>query len=256
MPSVPPVRSVLLWTCLTVAWAGGWASLLAPAHGQSYDPSWYNPDAPHVKIAVVDDGVYRVTGDDLRPALPENTTLDDIAPGTLRLLENGSEVPIQVTGAEDGSFDPDDAIQFVGARNRGDDEQWAYDEPSDQSSDDHSLYADTTYYWLTWGGAEGDRYTTPSPSETAPTAALRDTVHLEEENTYYFGRSFESDDPYYTRSEGYYWREFSHTSPDTLSATYTLPVERRTPTDDALNLSVRLGTQSNSCHRVEIDARL
>ncbi|MFP4227850.1 MAG: C25 family cysteine peptidase [Salinivenus sp.] len=252
MPPVPSVRSLLLWTCLIVVCAGG----CAPAHGQSYDPSWYDPEAPHVKIAVVEDGVYRVTGADLSSALPPNTTLDDIAPGTLRLLENGSEVPIQVTGVEDGSFDSDAAIQFVGTRNRGTDEDWAYDEPSDQSSDDHSLYSDTTYYWLTWGGAEGERYSTPSPAEDAPTTALRDTVHLEEENTYYFGRSFESDDPYYTRSEGYYWREFSHTSPDTISATYTLPVARRTPTSDTLNLSVRLGTQSNSCHRVEVEARL
>jgi hypothetical protein len=81
-------------------------------------------------------------------------------------------------------------------------------------------------------------------------------VHLEQDNTYYFGRSFESDDAYYTRSEGYYWRGFSHTSPDTISATYTLPVARRTNSSDNLNLSVRLGTQSNSCHRVRVEARL
>ena len=249
MSSASVARYVLLWAVLATLFA-------RPAPGQSYDASWYDPDAPHVKIAVVEDGVYHVTGADLRPALPPNTALGDISPRSLRLLENGSEIPIRVTGTEDGAFDANDALRFVGQRNRGDDEEWAYEEPSDQSSDYHSLYADTTYYWLTWGGPDGERYETPSVPSQSPTTAVRDTVHLEEENTYYFGRSFESDDAYYTRSEGYYWRSFSHTSPDTISATYTLPVARRTPTSDPLNLSVRLGTQSNSCHRVQIEAAL
>ena len=248
MPSVNAIRPLLLWACLVL--------LVRPAAGQSYDASWYDPDAPHVKIQVVEDGVYRVTGEELSPALPPNTTLDDIAPGTLRLLENGSEIPMHVTGASDGTFDADDALRFVGQRNRGTDEGWAYEEPSDQSSAYRSLYADTTTYWLTWGGAEGMRYDTPSPPSQPSTTALRDTVHREQDNTYYFGRSFESDNAYYTRSEGYYWREFSHTSPDTISATYSLPVARHTDSSDDLNLSVRLGTQSNSCHRVRVEARL
>ncbi len=249
MPSVTIIRPLLLWACLA-------ALLVPPALGQSYDASWYDPEAPHVKIQVVEDGVYRVTGEELSPALPPNTTLDDLAPGTLRLLENGSEIPIHVTGGADGTFDADDAIEFVGQRNRGTDERWAYEEPSDQSSAYRSLYADTTTYWLTWGGAEGERYSPPSPASQSPTTALRDTVHLEQDNTYYFGRSFESSDAYYTRSEDYYWREFSHTNPDTISATYTLPVARRTDSADDLHVSVRLGTQSNSCHRVRVEARL
>jgi len=232
------------------------ASLQPAAAQTAYDASWYNPDAPYVKIAVVEDGVYRVSGSDLEAALPPNATLDDLTPATLRLFENGTEIPLHVEAGGDGSFEPADAFEFVGQRNRGTDELWAYEESGDQSSDFYSLYADTTYYWLTWGDADGKRYTSPAASPTAPTSTLRDTVRVEQDNTYYYGRSFESGDSFYTRSEGYYWREFSLTSPGSQSATYTLPTARRTASADTLELTVRLDASTSSCHRVQVEAEL
>ncbi|WP_162713349.1 hypothetical protein [Salinibacter ruber] len=113
---------------ITLWWAVvGGLLLLAPvgAVGQvsnSFDPGWYDPGAPHLQIGVTTDGVYRVPAGALEGALPDGTTLADISPGTIRLLENGEEVPIQVEGAADGTFDPSDTITFVGHRNRGTDE--------------------------------------------------------------------------------------------------------------------------------------
>ena len=239
-----------------------YSTILAPglARAQvssSYDASWYDADAPHVRIAVVEDGVYRVTGAALQSALPAGTTLGEIPDSTLRLYENGQEIPLHVSGPRDGTFGTSDAIHFVGHRNRGTDELWAYETPSDQSSPYRSLYTDTTHYWLTWGGeTTGQRYTSPSFASTTPTASLRDTVHVEEDNRYYYGRPYESGDAFYTESEGYYWRRFSHNNTGTIQDTYTLPVSRRTNTSDQLNLSVRLDAETNSCHRVRVEAEL
>jgi len=241
----------------------------AAQSGSNYDPSWYDADAPYVQINVTRDGVYRVSASALQDALPDGSTLSDIARETIRLYENGTEIPIQVTGSPEGSLTPSDRITFVGHRNRGGDEHWAYDYSRDydqraQSSTYYSLYSDTTTYWMTWGGREGTRYRQRSSSSPpSPTDVLRDTVHAEQDNVYYFGRPDENGNSLYTFSEGYFWRRFSHSSTSPISFTHTLAVDRRADTETDLNLSIRLtgATSANdvsgaSCHRVEVEARL
>ena len=234
--------------------------VLVPPSAQAqadFDPSWYDPEAPHLQIGVTSDGVYRVSASSLQDALPDGTALSDIPPETIRLLENGEEIPIQVGGTEDGSLDPSDTITFVGQRNRGTDELWAYNgDASAQSSTYRSLYSDTTYYWMTWGGTDGFRYERTSTSATATTAALRDTVRIEQDQHYYFGRPGSTGDPLYTDAEGYYWRQFRHNDTTSLSATYTLPVGRRADTDTSLDLTLRFDAATISCHRVEIEGEL
>ncbi|HKL88273.1 MAG TPA: C25 family cysteine peptidase, partial [Salinibacter sp.] len=243
---------VLVWWVLVAPLA------LQAQSGDGYDASWYDPDRPHLQIDVTEDGVYRVAASALRSALPDGTTLSDISPGTIRLFENGEEIPIQVNGASDGTLDASDTITFVGHRNRGSDEEWAYNyDQSAQSSTYYSLYSDTTTYWMTWGGTNGLRYEESSlSSSAAPTSTLRDTVHVEQDNRYYFGRPGDNGDPIYTRSEGYYWERFSHNDTTPISFEAPLPVGRRTATSTDLDLTVRLDAATNSCHRVEVAAEL
>lgn len=231
----------------------GWAQV-----GGNYDASWYDSEAPYVRIGVTEDGVYRVGAEAVSSALPEGTDLLGIDPATIRLIENGTEIPIEVTGAQDGTLDAEDAITFVGRRNRGTDEVWAYNGNADaQSSAYRSLYSDTTYYWMTWGADPGRRYqeSTPPPSDVT-VRTLRDTAHVEEENFYYFGRSRDSGHPFYTQSEGYYWTRFRHSNTSSIARTYSLPLGRRTDSQTDLTLTLRLDAATNSCHRVEIEAEL
>ena len=247
-----------LWIALLVGLSACGAGR---AHAQvipDYDPSWYDGDAPHVRIAVVEDGVYRVEAQDLTGALPEGTSLASIAPETLRLIENGTEVPLHLTGTGDGQLDPSDALTFVGARNRGTNELWAYDgDAAAQSSPTRSLYTDTTYYWLTWGGAAGRRYDTPpADPDGSPRSSVADAVHDERDRLYYFGRPFENNNAFYTESEGYYWAEFRHNDTDSIRFTHRLPVGRRVPSDAELSLRIRFDAQTASCHRVDVAAEL
>jgi hypothetical protein len=80
------------------------------------------------------EGWYRVTQPELVAAGPN--------PGAdsrfLQLYVDGREIPIRVTGQEDGRFDPADAVEFYGV---GLDESWT----------------DTRVYWLVVGARAGAR---------------------------------------------------------------------------------------------------
>lgn len=80
------------------------------------EPSVMEP----LKILVRGDGLYRVTRADLLAAGVDPTGVD---PATFVLTNRGVEVPIEVTGAADGSFDASDAIRFYG-RAVGGEETW------------------------------------------------------------------------------------------------------------------------------------
>ncbi|WP_028567223.1 C25 family cysteine peptidase [Salisaeta longa] len=253
------LRARCLLFCLVFGLA---TCALAPfhtAHAQRVDAAaWYNPEAPHLRIAVVADGVYRLSAQALSGALPSGTRLSDIAPESLRLLVHGREVPLHLTGTTDGRVDPSDRLTFIGHRNRGTDEGWAYPDPQGQSSTYYSLYTDTTYYWLTWGGAPGRRYTSPpSPVAQPPQTTIRDTVHAEQDTRYYYGRSNESGNPFYTTSEGYFWRRFTHNTTGSIPFDLSLPTQRRVASaSETLQLTVRLDAASSSCHQVALKADL
>ena len=195
----------------------------------------------------MEDAVYAVA----RSALEAAGLPADADPETFRLIENGVEIPIAV--------DDSDQIRFIGQRNRGTDELWAYNgDVSAQSSDQRSLFTDTTYYWLTWGGANGQRYQPGTPPSSPTTrSTVRDRVHLEEDRRFYLGRPFESENPLYLSGEGYYWREFRHSTTDRQEFDTTLPVGRRLSSSaESLELRVQLNSSSASCHRVELFAEI
>lgn len=247
----------VLSTIVGLLAVGGAQTLKAQHGGLDYDTSWYEPGMPYIQIDVAEDGVYQITGSDIAEALPDGQTLDSIDPSTIQLFEHGTEVPIDLSAEE--TLTDDDALTFVGLRNRGDDELWAYNDNANwQSSDHRSLYTDTTTYWLTWGQTtEGMRYEASSHEPTSPTSTVRDTAWAEHDTRYYFGRSGENFTPIYSSSEGYYWHRFSHSGTAERIFEYTLPVSRRdAAASTPLTLTVRLDAETSTCHRVEATARL
>ena len=242
MLRLPP--SIRRSPCVAALWGWlvtAWMVLPVSALGQSaYDASWYDPAAPHVKIAVVEDGVYRVSADELASAgVP--TSAD---PATFRLLKNGREVPVDTDGGD---------LVFVGERNRGVQEAWAYGgDASAQSSTYYSLFSDTTFYWLTWGGTAGLRYQPAAPGGGTTTSVIRDTLRREQDNTYFYGQA--SGDPRYTLGEGYYWTRFSiNTAGNDIERTFTLDLDRfAAASGEDVTVRVRLMGTSGSDHRVRL----
>lgn len=221
--------------------------------GIGFDAVWMRPVA-HAKIGVVADGVYRVTGADLAAA---GFPIATVPAERLELLENGRAVPLLRLGGSGGTLAPTDTLVFVGRRNRGTSEGWAYNTPSAPSSLFHSLYSDTTVYWLRDGGATGRRYAALPPAGAgAPLRVQRDTVHIEPNLVAYAGDSFDSGHPWYTRGEGWYAAQLPlGASNASTSTTLTLSFPAATRTD-SVTIEVKLNGGSASGHQATLTAVL
>ncbi|MEO1629694.1 MAG: C25 family cysteine peptidase, partial [Bacteroidota bacterium] len=244
------------------------APTAAQTQADGYDPSWYVAGQPHVKLSVVEDGLYRVTGAELAAAGASGIDL-----ATLALIENGRRIPVHLDGNTTGPMQAADALVFVGRQNRGDDELWAYNDgtaptqsdPALQSSDHFSLFTDTTSYWLTWNGAPSPRYETLGAEAFAEGALTRniqrDTVLAEVDgNNYYPGdpAQFRAGHPFYTRGEGYYWRRLRHFESGgeivfepTVAASF---IDRTSP--DPLLVRAKFNGASGAQHDVRLDVEV
>jgi hypothetical protein len=96
-----------------------------------------NPPASQLsyKITVDQDGIYKLTYDDL---LDAGVDVDTVDPRTFKLYNQGHEIAIYVVGESDGVFNTDDYILFYGQKM-------------------NTKYTDTNVYWLTTGGSNGSR---------------------------------------------------------------------------------------------------
>jgi len=164
------------------------------------------------KLAVQQDGLYRVSYDNLLSAGIPASELDSLDPRSLRLLNQGSQVAIQVIGEEDGIFTAGEYLLFYGEKV-------------------DSKYTDSNIYWLGWGGELGLRMAEVdgTPGGTASQAgSYLTTLHIEQNIDYYNERPSGSDrDHWYWSlvyaSSGPAYLDFSfdlqHLETGTLTAT-------------------------------------
>ncbi len=92
-------------------------------------------DQPFYKIMLEQEGMYRITYDELQTA---GAPVGIIDPATFQLFNQGEEISIQVSGQDDGNFDPEDEVVFFGQQLQ-------------------SKYSKVNVYWLTWGEEPGLR---------------------------------------------------------------------------------------------------
>ena len=95
---------------------------------------WLLAGQPGVKIGIERAGWYRVS----QPALVAAGLDPSVHPRALRLVVNGVEHALHVTGSVDGRFDPEDAIEFYG-------------------DGVDTAYTGTRVYWLVAGAQAGRR---------------------------------------------------------------------------------------------------
>jgi len=167
-----PIEELLQATVLNYDVAENWKSLpLTPVTRLgTTDLSGSSPATrPNsYKLMVDADGLYRLTFRELQTA---GIPVDDLDPQTLQILENDQEIAIQVFGESDGSFDPEDSIQFYGRR------------PADR-------YNRHDVYWLRYGDTSGLRMPVRS---VRPSGQPRDTIWAvvsSEENRLYASGHF------------------------------------------------------------------
>lgn len=114
---------------------------------QTYGNEWIDYSRVHYKIKVTQDGFYRVPYATLAATIPN---VGAINPNNLVLYHNGQKVPIYITNTT--SLGPSDYIEFYGKKNIGDVDSMLYSSGSKQSHVYHSLFTDTSVYFLTTNG--------------------------------------------------------------------------------------------------------
>ncbi|RAV98325.1 putative type IX secretion system sortase PorU2 [Pseudochryseolinea flava] len=136
------------------------------ANGQTGN-EWIDFGQSYYKVQTAQDGLYRLTYNDLQAAgVPVNA----IDPTTLRLFHRGVEQAIYVQGENDAQFDAGDFIDFFGQRNDGTLDAQLYKPASAQPHKLYNLYCDTTAYFLTFGSAPGKRMDSYNESKGTLTA--------------------------------------------------------------------------------------
>ncbi len=171
-------------------------------------------DSPMYKVMVSQDGIYKLSYDDLRAAgLP----VDTLDPRELKMYDNGQETAIQVFGEQDGSFDQGDFLLFYG----------------------HMLsspYTCTNVYWLTYGGGNGRRMNVKdgSPGTATVPQFFTTTRHVEENHIY------QSAIPWQRGADHWFWNYYSTRYSFSRNRTYNFSLTPDTSENYSATLHVRI----------------
>lgn len=163
-------------------------ALRAPLDTQAGSPALpWNPPTPGYRILVDRDGMVALSYADL---LAAGLPVDTVNPDTWQLFYMGEEVAIEVTGAQDGSFDDGDRVIFFGR---------SVDSLYHDGLIPTNKYSSFSTYWLTYGNGSGLRMATLNGGGGGTVAGLSaHTVHLET------NRFYESYYPYEENADHWY----------------------------------------------------
>lgn len=126
----------------------------------------FSSNTPELKIGITEDGIYKITSEDLANA---GWKLENIAPRKISMWNLEKEIPILVSGESDGIFDSGDYILFYGVSNK-------------------DIYTNKNVYWLNVGNKNGKRMSTKNGSITGNDAtpdAFPAVFHAEEDSIYW-----------------------------------------------------------------------
>ena len=236
------------------------ASLVLFAQPFDYGNTWYrsNPNQPYVKLVVSEDGIYRLTAEDLQAAGYDPASIPS---RNLRLIFRGREVPIYVSNVG-GQFN---FLEFFGQRNDGRIDSIMYRDPITglhranlQPNKAVSLYGDEAAYFLTWGSLPGQRifrifdptYQLYSPLSSFRYRARRDYLG----GAYQVGgggsyNAFFSLNTDFVTGEGYMGPSFSYGP----SATTTVSLNTPQPINGSpVLVQARVFGRSQSPHHLEL----
>jgi len=170
-------------------------------------------DRTGLRLEIVEDGIYRLTHDDLSAAGVDPQTID---PRTFQIFHLGMEAAIDVVTADPQIFAPGDRIEFFA------------------EVIDHNLFTETNVYWLYWGGATGLRMATKSgkvSDQGVPVDLFRQTIHVEEDLLWWEAV------PGGTSVDYWFWDAMY--APETVSFPVNVPAPDLSQTDAVLRVAFR-----------------
>ncbi len=153
--------------------------IAGPLFAQQYGNEWINYNQEYYKVKTGKNGIHRLTYENIVNA---GLSVPEVNPANLQLFHRGEEVSIFVSGQEDGSFEPEDYIDFYGVKNDGTQDTELYIRPSHQPHTYHNLFSDTTAYFLTVASTAGKRM--PLSAESSAGLTVEDHHSKEILNLY------------------------------------------------------------------------
>ncbi len=163
---------------------------------QRYGNEWIDYSRSYLKMAVSEDGFYRISLTDIQKA-----GIDTQQPERLQVYFRGQELAIKQT---------DSYLEFYGLRNNGAQDSLLYRPYNARANSYQTLYSDISYYFLTTGSTNGKRVTKTAIGSTSNLLPIK--YHLEEKiaifNTEYSFNNYPGPVPnlqqsYYENGEGW-----------------------------------------------------
>lgn len=159
------------------------------------------------KIEVNQDGIYRVTYEDLQAAGMDVAAID---PQTIQMVYRGQPVAYLFDGDPANGFQPGEAVLFYG---------WAFN-----GSRLESQFFDNNVFWL-WAGGTAATIQSRSSEEGFPLAeSFWDSVTFDEQN-YWFSTWTHQWDSFPNEGNAWFWDRYRKTTVNPITKTYpiTLP---------------------------------
>lgn len=136
--------------CATIAQAQMWNGV-----DSLYGNEWIDFDKSYYKIMVAEDGIYKISGQELSDA---GIPINDLEGKQLQLTYMGNEIPIYTSTEE--ALSTNDFIEFFGKKNRTELDRYLFQNPDVQMlNPKYSMFTDSSAYFLTWTDAPTQRYT-------------------------------------------------------------------------------------------------
>ena len=120
----------------------------AQATADTFGSSWIREGQTYLRLAVSDDGLYRMDPSALEAS---GVPVADIPGTAYQLFCHGVEEPIWVSSKED-PLSPGDFIEFLGRRPRAELDTLLFPDKTSGLNPEISLFTDSTLYFLTWPG--------------------------------------------------------------------------------------------------------
>ncbi|HTN22114.1 MAG TPA: C25 family cysteine peptidase [Pelobium sp.] len=179
--------------------------ICSKSYAQTYGNEWINFTQKYVKIKISEEGIYKITYNDI---INSGFQTGNFNPLKFKIFTKGIEIPLYITGTDDGSFDKGDLIYFYGNKNDASLDKVLYKNPNDLPNPDVNLYENENYYFLTYSNTEdGKRYTVNNESNTnltpEPFLVAKERINL---STNYYPGEYILDAmslSEYTEGEGY-----------------------------------------------------
>lgn len=171
------IKQFLIFVCLLLL-SVSFLSAQMLINGQTlFGNEWIDYNLTHYKMLISEDGMYRISKQDLDNAgIPTNSISGD----QFKMFLLGQEIPIYVS-AINGTMGNSDYIEFYARKNKGELDTLLYLNPQNEHPSLHySMFTDTSSVFLTWdNNTTNKRYVNTSNNLSNPPVAESYYMHRE-----------------------------------------------------------------------------